>query len=530
MTSVTNGGTTSLRNVEQPYNSLLDQYSLLLDSVILDSPNHEPSVDNSLDNSPSADLGCFRLLLSNDDQQPPSTTTNIKATSSEESPEFQESGEKTNETVIQPYEDSGVVTEDLTLSKEIRNERSETGSPYVDGTQEQKLEESGDATENDLHLHLHPEANDVVTGTLCVDTMRERIPPASNAPTSPTLPKPSQLPRTIPTQTSQTLSKLSMSFHGIAQAMNRRVSVLAEQAMSHAATLAQPYTSTVGGFTSETALFVADRARLLADRYIRAIASDDPEVRHMQRMVMAREAVWGWMYQQSCFLSTLPWHLRRLLRETRDLDEAIEEALVASETEAKAKRQQQRAESRQESNVDAADESVTNTSSPPSSSTSTSASASALPSSNGNDQRKGCMSQGVFFNAATTTTGATTSSSSSSSSIKNSSKNNSTNNDSNSKNSSNSQVPPDVPAKGADVGVAGFHHWLLGQASAGDEEAQYAVTRWFTPPTFQEAEYCQHPKCGQKFGPNTGLFRHHCRHCGTSFCTEHSSQRRALLR
>ena len=492
--------TPSVRNVEQ-HNSLLDQYSLLLDSVVQVSdqePSVDISIDNSVDDSPRADLGCFRLLLSNDEQRQQSTTPNgdINTTISEEgSPDFQEDGEKPNEMAIQSCEDNdesqggadetGSRCIDVIMEKQEREDDLHLQLGVNDAALEnlsvdvvmekQEREESDNVTEDDLHLQLG--VNDTALESLSVDIVREQTPPHP--------PKPSQLlPRYVPSETltSQTLSKLSTSFHGIAQATSRRVSILAEQALSHAAALAHPYTATVGGCATESALFVADRARLLADRYIRAIASDDPEVRHMQRMVMAREAVWGWMYQQSCFLATLPWHLRRLLRETRDLDEAIEEALVASETEAKAKYQQQRtADSRQESGANTSEgETATNLSPPPSSSSPSSS------SSMQNEQCTGRVIPGTLLygdgrgydlphHATTATTNNTTSSSNNNNSSNNSSGgSNSNNNSSVSSSNSNCNMPAEVPVQAADVGVAGFHHWLLGRASAGDEEAQYA--------------------------------------------------------
>ena len=451
MTSVTYDRKTAS---QQPYNSLLDQYSLLLDSVAQDpeDPDQDPSVDHSVDDTMiRADLGCFGLLLDEQQQQQQSTPEGeIIGTVSEGTPDFQEAGANPNKIGNQSYEGSDADTEDHT-----RNEVEEKTSHCDDVLQKQKHDDS----------NLHPEASEMAAlESLSVDIVRERIPPLL-----PKLSSPLSSTSSNPTMTSQTLSKLSISFHDIAQATSRRVSVLAEQALSHATALDQPYTTTVGGCATETALFVADRARLLADRYIRAIASDDPEVRHMQRMVMAREAVWGWMYQQSCFLSTLPWHLRRLLRETRDLDEAIEEALVASETEEKARHQQQRTDSRQESSTHASeDESVTPISTASSS------------SSSSTTQRMvtGTLlhGDGRGHNIPDDITKANPTASSNNTNSNSSSGGNSNNNSSNSDNSSGSHVSADIPVKAADVGVAGFHHWLLGRASAGDEEAQYAGT------------------------------------------------------
>lgn len=71
-----------------------------------------------------------------------------------------------------------------------------------------------------------------------------------------------------------------------------------------------------------------------------------------------------------------------------------------------------------------------------------------------------------------------------------------------------------------------LQRWLTKAALEGDEEAQYALTRWFAPPAFIESKSCF--ACNRMFGIN--LFRHHCRFCGNSFCTPHSSHRRKILR
>ena len=48
----------------------------------------------------------------------------------------------------------------------------------------------------------------------------------------------------------------------------------------------------------------------------------------------------------------------------------------------------------------------------------------------------------------------------------------------------------------------------------GDEEAQYALAARFCPPPFKKRERCR--KCHRAFGVTR--YRHHCRHCGESFC------------
>jgi hypothetical protein len=90
-----------------------------------------------------------------------------------------------------------------------------------------------------------------------------------------------------------------------------------------------PFVDAVGNCASETALFMADRTSYLSDRYVSAITANDPESRHIQRLLLAREAGWGSVHKQSCFLSSLPWHQRQLLKITRNLDRKIEKAIAS---------------------------------------------------------------------------------------------------------------------------------------------------------------------------------------------------------
>lgn len=59
-----------------------------------------------------------------------------------------------------------------------------------------------------------------------------------------------------------------------------------------------------------------------------------------------------------------------------------------------------------------------------------------------------------------------------------------------------------------------------------EDDLQYALARFLTPPGFAEDNKCH--KCTQPF--TVTLFRHHCRHCGHSFCHEHSLSRRQIHR
>jgi hypothetical protein len=72
----------------------------------------------------------------------------------------------------------------------------------------------------------------------------------------------------------------------------------------------------------------------------------------------------------------------------------------------------------------------------------------------------------------------------------------------------------------ASMGIlqSNVHSWLVEEATLGDEDAQYALARFFTIPPFAENSQCA--ICCRGF--NITLFRHHCRFCGRSVCNDHS--------
>eukprot|EP00596_Hydrurales_sp_CCMP1899_P009831 CAMPEP_0119037604 /NCGR_PEP_ID=MMETSP1177-20130426/6057_1 /TAXON_ID=2985 /ORGANISM="Ochromonas sp, Strain CCMP1899" /LENGTH=1390 /DNA_ID=CAMNT_0006999107 /DNA_START=105 /DNA_END=4274 /DNA_ORIENTATION=+ len=201
-----------------------------------------------------------------------------------------------------------------------------------------------------------------------------------------------------------------------------------------------PFVDAIGNCASETALFMADRSSQLSDKYVSAITTNDPESRHIQRLLLAREAGWGAVHKQSCFLSSLPWHQRQLLKITRNLDRKIEKAIASLKSSA--------------SVFKAPD----------------------IKDLNFEDDK--------------------------------------------------TKIENDTEERLFRGGVAGLHHLLTDSMEEGDDEAQYALSRWFTPPAFKEKNHCY--VCSRTF--SLSLFRHHCRGCGRSCCTIHSSQRRPLLR
>ena len=214
----------------------------------------------------------------------------------------------------------------------------------------------------------------------------------------------------------------------------------------------QPLMTSMGSFASELMTFIADRTQCLSDHYLSTMISDDPEHLHVRRLLQVREAVWGWVHQKSYFLSSLPYHMRQLLQETRDLDKYIEIATASLITHAPRR----------------------------------------------------------YMNDVPHTETSHPDSETSTNSVLNSETKKVIDNDM-------------AQVQGAAVSV---QHWLQEAAEDGDEEAQYALSRWFTRPAFEESKKCH--TCSNPF--SISLFRHHCRCCGRSHCSLHSSQRRSLLR
>ena len=83
-------------------------------------------------------------------------------------------------------------------------------------------------------------------------------------------------------------------------------------------------------------------------------------------------------------------------------------------------------------------------------------------------------------------------------------------------------------SSGGDDGCqSNVHAWLIDAATDGDEDAQYALAKFFTPPPFNEQSFCA--ICIDKMFSIIS-FRHHCRFCGRSVCHEHSPHRRCIYR
>ena len=78
----------------------------------------------------------------------------------------------------------------------------------------------------------------------------------------------------------------------------------------------------------------------------------------------------------------------------------------------------------------------------------------------------------------------------------------------------------------ANLSDSEFHQWIIDRAKEGSVDAEYALSKWFTPPAFAESGSCY--VCHGIFG--ISKFRHHCRHCGKSVCGDHSMETRKILK
>jgi len=68
--------------------------------------------------------------------------------------------------------------------------------------------------------------------------------------------------------------------------------------------------------------------------------------------------------------------------------------------------------------------------------------------------------------------------------------------------------------------IPSVHNDLLQSAVKGNQTAQQELLKWFLPPPFAASDDCS--ECRVPFSIRS--FRHHCRHCGQSFCSKHASK------
>ena len=221
--------------------------------------------------------------------------------------------------------------------------------------------------------------------------------------------------------------------------------------------------SVAGGAASETLLFAVDRGRILSNR-ISNMLKGDPNV--AQRMHLRRLLASGsWAeFSLKCQFATLPWFDRQLIHITRDMSAGISSA-KASQIKSEIPGSQQKR---------------------------------LIPPSGDVGENRALLGSRIDSSSADAEI---------SSAIENG-------------------LQLITPSFLQDNEESEFQNWILSEAAAGNDDAEYALAKWFTPPSFTEEIKCH--QCEELFG--VSRFRHHCRHCGNSFCSSHSSQLRAILK
>lgn len=231
----------------------------------------------------------------------------------------------------------------------------------------------------------------------------------------------------------------------------------------------------VKGCAIESFLFAAERMRYMSEQYILAVTADDPETQYLQRIKHVHVGDdsdggdWEGLLKLRCRFATLPWHRRQLIHETRHV---VGGPLHVVQYDYSTHY------------IDVSNE----------------------------DQDEDRTSD-VFdriYSAVSSTVSSTV----------------------NAVSSTGNTVSSTVSSEDASSNVmkcnpldAALFKFLVQEAKADDEEAQYALTRWFVPPRFVESKHCA--VCRKVF--SVALFRHSCRNCGRSLCTTHSQKRRRIL-
>ncbi len=281
--------------------------------------------------------------------------------------------------------------------------------------------------------------------------------------------------------------------------------------------------SVVSNAATETLLFAIDRGRL-AGHHVATVLKGDPEASrrlHLRRLL----ASGSWAeFSIKCQLATLPWYDRQLIHLTRydnvDTDTLLDQSLNKSI---------------KQSQNDSTCSTLSSTTTQQSVVTRHNTTAFDAESTNSlKDAKKvsAVMSlQPVQFslNGEATSISKDTKDDKISLQYKNKLGNQPDN--SVSLDNSSTQKDYSVPSSHAKNAFdsksdSEFHQWLLEMAKSGNADAEYALSKWFTPPVFTENNKCE--ECHAVF--SISKFRHHCRHCGKSYCGDHSNQTRVILK
>jgi hypothetical protein len=253
------------------------------------------------------------------------------------------------------------------------------------------------------------------------------------------------------------------------------------------------YLSSFVGCVHESTLFMVDRLRAGVELYSHILQGDDPEKMHLE--LLKDKPDWQHLLLR-CSMASLTWKQRQLLEETRDggsINNADFRRLVQAQI-LEFDRQRVAKISKEFFYIAPAEEGASskplrleNTAKAllPSASTSASAKDAFLNEADGVNPAalRSILSDTASIDQLTAGAG---------------------------------NIGDD---QAADVLKSNIHSWLVEEASLGDEDAQYALARFFTPPGFCEQPSCV--ICDRTF--SITLFRHHCRFCGRSVCDDHSA-------
>lgn len=242
------------------------------------------------------------------------------------------------------------------------------------------------------------------------------------------------------------------------------------------------YLSSFVGCVHESTLFMVDRLRAGVELYSHILQGDDPEKMHLE--LLKDKPDWQHLLLR-CSMASLTWKQRQLLEETRDggsINSADFKRLVQTQILEFDRQRVAKIATEYFYITPGTDLSNTSSAKPPL----------ALPPA----QQATALETGGEVNAQALKSILTDT-------------------------ASIDELSTDRvdDSQALDVLKSNIHSWLVEEATLGDEDAQYALARFFTPPGFQESPQCV--LCDRPF--SITLFRHHCRFCGRTVCDDHST-------
>jgi hypothetical protein len=261
--------------------------------------------------------------------------------------------------------------------------------------------------------------------------------------------------------------------------------------------------SLAGGAAAETLLFAVDRSRLLGMQLVHSLRGDPEVARRLHLRRLLASGSWA-EFSAKCQLATLPWYTRQLIHLTR-----YDSMVPSSDENIKESRGKKLARASQGAGAAASGAAASNKAQR--NKQPEAASAASYPGE-GRGRGKGPTPPGDGLDDPMQMDTLLLSEA-----------------DVQYLNGATRQAASDAQdRKEETAGLTDneFHMWILAKAQEGSADAEYALSKWFTPPSFTESGSCY--ACRMAFGYSK--FRHHCRHCGKSFCGDHSSETRSILK